>query len=129
GIRATARTSEAQPTVRRSRPTSTGSGATCIEGMFSRAIARVYSHNPSGCQMSPDLVGELADADRLLEVAVEAVSEKPLAVALHRRGGECDHADRGRALVLPQLSHRLGPVQVGHADVHQDEIGAVFASE
>src|SRR5207249_3991818 len=80
-------------------------------------------------QVPPDLVRELADPDRLLEVAVEAVGEKPLAVALHRRGGECDHADRGRALVLTQLPHRLSPLHVGHADVHQDEIGAVFDSE
>src|SRR5919197_1100426 len=79
--------------------------------------------------MPPDPVREFADPDRLLEVAVETVREKPLAVALHRRGGECDHADRGRALVLPQLPQRLSPPHVGHADVHQDEIGAVVDSD
>ena len=97
--------------------------------MFSRAIARFYGRNQSGCKVSPDLVRELADPDWLLEVAVETVGEKPLAVALHRRGSERDHGDRGRALVLPQLPHRLRPGHVGHANVHQDEIGAVFESE
>src|SRR5262249_43738775 len=61
--------------------------------------------------------------------AVERVGEKALAVAFHGRGGECAHADPGRALVLPQPPHRLGSAQVGHADVHQNQIGAAFDGE
>ena len=73
-------TSEAQPKVRSRRATSIGSGATSIEGMLSPTIAVI-----SPAQVAAHLVGELAHAHRLRQVAVEALSEESLLVAAHRR--------------------------------------------
>src|SRR5918912_53927 len=41
-------------------------------------------------QETPHLVGELAHADRLREIAVEALGKEPLLVAAHRRRRESD---------------------------------------
>ncbi len=51
-----------------------------------------------------DLVGELFDADRLHQVAVEAGLQESLLVLPHRQGGQRDDRDRGRARLALEVS-------------------------
>src|SRR5262249_32642785 len=72
-------------------------------------------------QATAHLVGELAHAYRLRQVAVEALGEEPLLVAAHRGRGEGDDRELGGAGVVPQLLERLVAAPVRHPDVHQHE--------
>src|SRR5436190_9129767 len=80
-------------------------------------------------QEPPHLVGKLAHADRLGEIAVEALGEEPLLVAAHRRRRERDDRDLRRPGVLAQQLQRLGAVEVRHPDVHEDERRPVLLRE
>src|SRR5262245_9007060 len=77
-------------------------------------------------QVTANLVGQLSHADRLLQVAVEALGQEALLVAAHRRGGMGDDRDLGRPRILLQKLERLLAAQIGHADVHEDEVGDVL---
>src|SRR5215472_14698553 len=80
-------------------------------------------------QVAPHLVRELPHADRLGEIAVEALGVKALLVAAHGGGGERDDRDVLRARVLLDELQGLRPAQVGHPDVHQHESGVVLLRE
>src|SRR5438067_6758220 len=69
-------------------------------------------------QELPHLVGKLAHADRLGEVAVEALGDEALLVASHRRRRERDDRDPRRPGVVTQQLQRLCTAEVGHPDVH-----------
>src|SRR5712691_7423140 len=90
---------------------------------------RSFSAVISLAQVAAHLVGELAHADRLRQVAVEALGEEPLLVAAHRGRGEGDDRELGGARVLPQKLERLVAAQVRHADVHQHEVREVRLRE
>src|SRR5437588_5812555 len=60
----------------------------------------------------PHPVGELAHADRLLQVPVEPLGKEALLVAAHRRGGEGDHRDLRSPRVLLEQLERLGAAEV-----------------
>src|SRR3954447_20292536 len=77
-------------------------------------------------QELPHLVGELADAGRLREIAVETLGDEALFVAAHGRGRERDDRDRCRARIFAQQLQRLRAAEVGHSDVHQDKVGLVL---
>src|SRR5436190_10293557 len=73
-------------------------------------------------QVAAHLVGELSHADRLLQVAVEALGQEALLVAAHRRRGEGDDRDLGRPRVLLEQLERLRAAQIRHADVNEDKV-------
>src|SRR5581483_8754381 len=88
-----------------------------------RAAATERSRLP---QVPPHLVRELTHADRLSQIAVEAVAEESFLVAEHRRRRERDDRDLRRPLVVLQLAQRFGAVHVRHPNVHQHEVGQVL---
>src|ERR671936_312515 len=77
-------------------------------------------------QVAAHLVGQLSHLDRLLQVAVEALGQEALFVAAHRRGGMGDDRDLGRPRILLERLERLRAAQIGHPDVHQDQVGDVL---
>src|SRR6266566_10671 len=66
---------------------------------------------------------ELLVTDRLFEIAVEALGEQPLAIALHRERGERNNLERRGTRLGAQAPERRDAVQAGHLHVHEDEIG------
>ena len=70
---------------------------------------------------------ELADLERLADVTIHAGLEAALAVAAHRKGGHGDNWDVGFAAALARADRRgrLEAVELGHLDVHEDEIERV----
>src|SRR6266576_231019 len=72
---------------------------------------------------APNLVGELAHADRLGEVTVEALGEESLLVAPHRRGRQRNDRDPAGSRVLFEQLERFRAAEIRHADVHQHEGG------
>ena len=71
---------------------------------------------------APHLPGERAHVDRLLEVAVEALREQPLAIALHRERGQRDDRNRGSSRIALERDHGVRPIHVRQPDVHQDHV-------
>src|SRR4029453_6371641 len=66
------------------------------------------------------LVGPRAHAEWLLEVAVEAGPQDPLAVVLHVKSGNGDDGDGGGRRAAPQLPECLYAVDAGQLGGEQD---------
>ncbi len=67
-----------------------------------------------------------AMVDRLGEIVVAAGVEAGDHVLRRRLGGDHDHRDEGQALVGLQPAHHFQPVDLGHHDVEQDQVGQGF---
>ena len=74
------------------------------------------------------LPGQGAHPQRLLEVAVEPVAQRPRPVLGHR---ERRHRDDGTAGVVrgADPAQRLRPVDAGQLEVHQHQVGALLGGE
>src|SRR6266436_4287079 len=75
-------------------------------------------------QELPDLTGELAGVDGLGEITVAPGAHAPLAVSLHRVGGDRDHRDVSQLGIRLELAGQLQAVDVGKLDVHQHQLRA-----
>ena len=76
-----------------------------------------------------NLLRELADVQRLLDVGVEARRQEALSVVLHGERGECDDRDLAGAGLGAQPRERLHAVHARQLDVHEHEVGPVRARE
>src|SRR6266540_4505954 len=72
-----------------------------------------------------DGVGELFGADVFEEEAAGAGFHRVVDVFVHVEG--CQHQHPGRLRVGDQAAGRFEPVQLGHADVHQHDVGLQLA--
>src|SRR4051794_32018200 len=81
------------------------------------STARIVGTSAAATQVASHLTRELANADRLPQVAVEPAVEEALPIAHHGRGRERDDGDLRSPVVLLQLAEGFGPVHVRHADV------------
>src|SRR6266404_8286024 len=68
------------------------------------------------------LVGKLAHADRLGQVAVEARAEEPLAVALHSERRQRYNGNRRSLSVLLQSAQDIAALHIRKPDVHEDDV-------
>src|SRR5215211_3500043 len=75
------------------------------------------------------LLRELAHANGLLQVAVEAGPEDTLAIVLHRERGDGDDGSGGGRGALPQLLEGLHAVDTGELEVQQHQIGRARTGE
>ena len=101
-------------TMRRSRSISTSSKRTIPAGDEAPGAA---------AQDGADAGGQLVGVERLRDVVVGAEVEALGLVGRRALGRQQDHRDRA---ALAQLAHDLDAVDVGHDDVEQDHVGAVF---
>ena len=63
-----------------------------------------------------------SDVSGLRDVVAGAGGEAFVPVAVHGTGGYGDHGQVRELRHLADLSHGLVPVQLGHHDVHQDQV-------
>ena len=85
-------------------------------------VVRLGHRSPPRAEEVADLLREAAHADRLLDVAVEAGRERALAVLVHREGGHRHDRDVLAVAADPDLTQRLGAVDAGQLEVHQDQV-------
>ena len=77
----------------------------------------------SASKNSPDASSQLVGVERLGDVIVGTEIEPLGLVGRRALRGEQDHGDRSP---LAELAHHLDPVQVGHDDVEEHDVGPDF---
>src|SRR6266516_4707489 len=79
--------------------------------------------------VAANLVWELADADRLFEVAGEPGGEEPVAAAVGRQGAQRDDRDPCRPAPGSEYPCSVRAVHVREPEVHQDHVRQLLGSE
>src|SRR5262245_23908636 len=111
---------------------SRASSSLTLGGRSSTTRTRAVMSGRAGAesvQKAVDGLEELADRDRLGDVGLAAALADLLLVALHGEGGDRDDRDAAQLRVLLEPLGDLEAGDLGQLDVHQDEVGPVFARQ